>query len=90
MSPMHATSKDVFGECDHPMGTIRIRADIDPIKMANTMLHEVLHACFYIADLQDEDKEERTVTTLANQLSQVWRDNPALIDWLNATLRSLP
>ncbi len=82
MSAMHSTSRDVFGECDNCVGIIRIRADLDRVKAVNTMLHEIMHACFYVAGLQDEDKQERTVTGLANQVTQVWRDNPALIDWI--------
>ena len=37
MSPMIATGKDVYGECDNCNGAIRIRADIDPVKQERTV-----------------------------------------------------
>lgn len=58
----------------------------DPVEAANTLLHEILHACWYTAQIQDEDKEERTITAFANQLTQVWRDNPAVIAWIGGAL----
>jgi hypothetical protein len=86
MSPLAATGKDVFGECDLTMAEIRIRADIGPQKMANTLLHETLHAAYYIGDLGRDDKQERIVTVLANVMSQVWRDNPELVAFINERL----
>lgn len=83
---MQATSKDVFGECDNALGAIRIRADLEPVKAVNTMLHEILHAAWYVAAIDDDDKEERRVRVLANQLTQVWRDNPNLVGWINRAL----
>lgn len=86
MTPRQAEARNAYGECDNAQGIIRIWADLDPVKSADTMIHEVLHACYCIAALEDEDKEERIVRTLAHQLAQVWRDNPALIEWINARL----
>lgn len=82
ISPIAATSREMFGECDNCLGEIRIRADLDPVKQANTLLHEVLHACWYVANVDDGDNQERTVTALANILTQVWRDNPELVAFL--------
>ncbi len=84
---MAASARDVFGECCTSTGIIRVRTDLDPVKLANTLIHEVLHACFYIGDIEDDDKQERTVTILANQLTQVWRDNPELVAWINSRLK---
>ena len=86
MVPMRATGEDAYGLCDNCQHIISIRSDLEPVKAANTVLHEVLHACWYVADLHDEDKEERIVTTLANVLSGVWRDNPMLVSWINERL----
>lgn len=86
ISALEATAKDAFGECDLTLCEIRIRSDLAPQKAANTLLHETLHAAFYIGDLGAEDKQERIVTVLANQLSQVWRDNPELIAFVNERL----
>lgn len=86
MASMDVVSKGRFGECDNCGGHIRICADLEPAEAANTMLHEVMHACWYVVNLDDEDKQERVVTSMANQLTQVWRDNPALIAAINARL----
>lgn len=85
-SAMVASAGDRLGECDNLCGTIRIREDLPMVKAGNTMLHEVMHACWYVASLEDDDKQERIVNTLANQLTQVWRDNPELVAWINARL----
>lgn len=82
MAPMRATSTDCYGECDNAQSEIRIRADLDPVKAANTTLHEVLHACYFVGALRDEDNQERIVSVLANQFTQVARDNPRLMEWL--------
>ena len=58
----------------------------NPEEDGNTLLHEVLHCCYRTMDIQDEDGEERTVTKLANAMSQVWQDNPELIAFLDAAL----
>jgi hypothetical protein len=46
-----------------------------PADIANTLLHEILHACWQMGDLEAMSPEEKTVTVLANQLIQVWRKN---------------
>lgn len=85
MSPMESTGKDRFGECDNCAGAIGVREDLAADKQVNTMVHELLHACWYVADLP-RGKQERIVTALANQLTQVWRDNPALVAWIGARI----
>ena len=47
-----------------------------------------MHACWYDGGLEDEDKQERTINVLANQLTQVWRDNPHVVAWIDAQLES--
>ena len=48
--------------------------------IADTLIHEVLHAiCHnYIPDVDDSD-EEKVVTQIAHGLTQVIRDNPQLM-----------
>ncbi|MGE5163042.1 MAG: hypothetical protein ACM3IH_03325 [Sphingobacteriales bacterium] len=53
---------------------------------AETLLHEVIHACFAVAAIQDKDSHERTVSMLSTCMAQVIRDNPGLIDWLKEKL----
>ncbi|WP_298983369.1 hypothetical protein [uncultured Roseibium sp.] len=60
-----------------------------PEELANTVLHEVLHACFHtsgLTGLPPGETEELTVTVLGNALTQVFRDNPEFLDWVSKTL----
>lgn len=55
-------------------------------KAADTFIHEVNHAIWWAYGLEDEDKEERTVGTLATGWVQVYRDNAWLLGWLKKAL----
>lgn len=78
------------GLCDTDAGVIALDGDqrqgMDEI--AAVLVHELLHACWYTGGLEKIRNldEEATVTILANQLTQVWRDNPALVRWLDDAL----
>jgi len=83
----HANAAGRYGECDKANAIIRVDTSYGPVKAASTLLHEVIHACFDVAGIEDTDSEERTVTHLSNQLAQVWRDNPDLVAYLSDALR---
>ena len=55
-------------------------------QMAETILHELLHAMFSVAGIQDKDSHERTVSLLSTCMAQVIRDNRKLTDWLQERL----
>tara|TARA_Y100000296_G_scaffold84947_1_gene119645 strand:- start:823 stop:1173 length:351 start_codon:yes stop_codon:yes gene_type:complete len=57
-----------------------------PRKYADSFLHETLHAVCWVYGVQDEDKEERVVTTIATGLAQVFRDNPEVLPWIEEKL----
>jgi cob(I)alamin adenosyltransferase len=75
-----------YGECDKANAILRIDVTYGPEKAANTLLHEILHACYDISGLTDEDNEERTVTQLSSVMAQVIRDNPHLLAYLGHAL----
>ncbi len=52
----------------------------------DTALHEVLHAIWHVS-LKETQAEESIVSTIASQLTQVIRDNPELIAWMQETVR---
>lgn len=82
-------SEGCLGQTDNLLAMIKVDAfliDRDPVKTANTLLHEILHACWYVGDIEDSDKQEKVVTVIANQLAQLWRDNPAVVTYLDAAL----
>ena len=76
MEDREAMSHGIYGHYASTEHTIRINGELSPIKMLNTLMHEVFHACYDIAGLSDEDEEERIVTLMANACTQVVRDNP--------------
>lgn len=52
----------------------------------DTVLHELLHAVWFVA-LKETAAEEHVCTVMATQLTQIIRDNPELIAWLQETVR---
>lgn len=58
--------------------------DRQPMNVAESLIHELLHAIYHNYVIYDEDKEERTVCTMAGGIAQVWLDNPELIAFLDA------
>lgn len=72
-----------WGRTKHAGGEIWVHDTPDTREAANTLIHEILHACFHVGGLDyPNNEEEAIVNTLANQLSGVFRDNPDLIRWL--------
>jgi hypothetical protein len=74
-----------FGEFCALEFCIRVDATVDPMKVLNTLIHEINHAVYWAYGLEDEDKEERVVSTMAIGWTQIYRDNPHLIRWIEAT-----
>lgn len=69
-------SGDTLGRCNCTKQTILLRSDLGRDQMADTLLHECLHALDYTMFL---DLEERQVHALAGGLYALLRDNPALL-----------
>ena len=79
-----AQASQRYGECSSVEAVIRIDESLDAEKARDTLLHEVLHAIYAEYRLEDEDKEERTVSTIATALTQVMVDSAELRKWLGA------
>jgi hypothetical protein len=76
-----------FGRCDNNEQEIEIYEDLKPSKMADTFLHEVMHAVYCNMGLTGKRRREETVVNqLATGLTNVWRDNPAVFAWWAALL----
>lgn len=82
----HAVASSRYGECDKMNAVIRVDTQFGPIKAANTLLHEVMHAAWTMAGLDDSEEEERTVTSMSNVMTQVWRDNPDFVHFMSESL----
>ena len=81
-SDAELVTTDSYGQCDKQRGIIYICTHLDAIVVADTFLHEIMHAVWHEYNLQDDDREERIVHTLATGLTQVMHDNPELLTWL--------
>jgi len=79
---------DQFGWMDYDTCTIHYCKELPPALLADTILHEVIHAIFFAFGIPNRKlKEEQIALTLAGPLLMVARDNPALVAWLAALLR---
>lgn len=87
MSLTQGTREDLYGQCDRGRGIIRICFEHDARSVGNTVLHEFMHAIYYEWSLADDDREERIITTMANGLATVWRDNPDWMNWIGKILK---
>ena len=80
---------DTYGQYLPREHAIEIQPNLINIDEANTLLHELLHACVWTASLSQQDqplcegnKEELVVNSLANSLTQVFRDNEWILPYL--------
>jgi Zn-dependent peptidase ImmA (M78 family) len=85
---LELVTTESYGQCDKQRGIIYVCTHLDDVVIADTLLHEVLHAVWHEYGLQDDDREERIVHTLASGLIQVMRDNPQVIRYLLKLTRS--
>lgn len=69
-------------------GIIEVVDTLDQERTAETLLHEILHACWIQGDLPDSD-EEHMVTMLARVLTQVWQDNPEVMEFIGKNARGI-
>jgi hypothetical protein len=77
----------VVGACDRQRLEIVADPELAPSQLADTVLHEVLHAAFDLIGAGEDiaaDVEERLVLRLAPVLLQVVRANPSLVEYLTA------
>lgn len=88
--------KDHFGEYDSNKSEMLINSNLTKIEEANTFLHELLHASFWISGLSTEGgvlepkkREEIVVNALANNLAQVFRDNKWILPYLKTNLTGI-
>lgn len=73
------------GQCDHETLTITVDPDLAPSQMAETVLHETLHAAMSLigaCDVLSFDQEESVVRRLSPVLLEALRANERLVSWL--------
>lgn len=80
-------SDDCVGKTTPSRLTIALDEECPPSQVADTLLHEVIHAILVSLDL-DSEVEERICLTLGPGLLGVLLDNPALVDYVRSCAES--
>lgn len=91
-------AENQFGHMNQINQKIRVRPGMSPQKLANTFIHEVLHAIYWFhttgdfsirqpeANCSPRDIEEEFVLNGANGLCAFWQDNQDAVAWFNKML----
>ena len=86
-------SKDNYGEYDSKTNSIRLAEGQRKIEELSSLLHEVLHAICWQSSLSTEGGileknklEEVVVNSIANNLTQVFKENPALLSYIKESV----
>jgi hypothetical protein len=81
--------KMLWGCYDHGKLLIQItRSQPNILFIIDTLFHEIYHAIYVNTGLGYASSEEHVVSAMATGMTQVYRDNPALVTWLNTSLQS--
>ena len=84
-----ARVNEVFGEFSSVENTIHIDTSISTMQIAETLIHEINHAIYYIYSLDDSDQEERVVSMFATAWMQIYRDNPHFLVFICDILKNI-
>ena len=84
--PLEDVGNDKLGWCDCTTLQLYIAEDQPRSALANTFLHEVIHAINYSMGISSGDEENLT-NRLANGLCAVWRENPEVFKWWATTIK---
>jgi len=84
-----ADSSHTAGKCESfvPSPYIALSPDLVGGAAVDTLIHEILHACWSFFNLPKKLKEERAVTVMASGLAMVLRDNPEILKAIQAELK---
>jgi hypothetical protein len=92
-------AKRLLGQWVPETQTILLNMGGNPLSLLTTLLHEILHALFWVQctfstqvkpPAKVDELEEHVSGPTANGLAQVLRDNPHLRRYLDAVLGDLP
>ena len=70
-----------FGHMNFCGNKIRLSPGQNPQQLANTFLHECMHAIHRVYGCLDSSTEEDFTHLGANGLCAFWQDNPHAMDW---------
>lgn len=89
--PVGAAVARRYGECDHLRSEIRIDVTHGAMQAAETLLHECLHAAWFLAGVDESSKdgkhsEEYMVLHHASWLTTLFVDNPDFLDFFKSSI----
>lgn len=77
------TTRNLLGQYDSDAQVISLSEDLmTPTHVVETFIHEVNHAIYRQAALQDNDEEERIVLTMSLGQVAIVKDNPWYGPWV--------
>ncbi len=79
---IHMDTLQCMGICHLDLGEIWVADYLKDDMLAETLLHEILHAIHAGYDLDDDSTEEEFTLSTARGLALLWRDNPKLVEWM--------
>ena len=85
MTAEEAKERGVNGWWDYENATIEVAENLNPQVKAEILLHEILHACCTLGNVElSEDDEERAVNGIAPVLLGLIRRSPDIIDQIHS------
>ena len=92
VSHVEANNQDMLGRFSWQEAEILIRNNIPPALQASVLVHELIHACFAVYNLQRTKLTEEDVCSLLDgPITALFTDNPELEPLLrDATIYSVP
>ena len=75
-----------FGEFRPMLLEIAISDDLAGPRLAETLLHELMHAVWHVWGLSKTEGQEEVVRAMALGMATVMRDNPQLMPWIQSQL----
>ena len=81
-----STVSESLGWCDYDEQTISLFEEQTNESMADTFLHEILHAVFYAMGIDESSDEENTIRRVSTGLCCVWSANPSAFRWWQSLL----
>lgn len=76
-----------YGEFEPGVLTIRLRANQPAQLMADTLMHEILHALHFSVTHKKRLTEEKIARLYSGGLMQIFRDNAELVRWFIRAVR---
>lgn len=79
-----ADARNNYGEIDYVKNTIKVDTEHGGVKAANTLLHEIIHGVHRSASAHEVEgaTEEFLTCIYADGLTQVFMDNPDVLDFI--------